>query len=252
MSLNVLFFDTLKIALIIVTMICDSVAYTQPVEGTAGQDARAKYNAHKSPLNFLHKLQLTTYIPPVYKRLMHLLCLSEIYLLLARHFPQLTVPTLTSILVPFPVRGSPATIDLTWTFLSGYLLLTSGAMLRYKCYQALGKHFTFELALVDGHKLCTLGPYSYVRHPSYVGILMCTLGDTLCHFGSGSWWAECLISRTTWGFLLSAFCAFAIISISMLIFVRVPKEDAVLKREFRDEWMAWSRRVPYALIPYVF
>ncbi|KAM5531771.1 hypothetical protein V8D89_014541 [Ganoderma adspersum] len=47
--------------------------------------------------------------------------------------------------------------------------------------------FTFEVIIKDDHKLITSGPYSYVRHPSYTGILCLTTGAYLMHFGAGGY-----------------------------------------------------------------
>lgn len=33
---------------------------------------------------------------------------------------------------------------------------------------------------------------------------------------------------------------------------RIPMEDAMLRKQFGQEWEEWARRVPYALIPGVY
>lgn len=42
--------------------------------------------------------------------------------------------------------------------------------------RTLGKFFTVDLAIHEGHKLVNKGLYKYIRHPSYSGSLMSFLG----------------------------------------------------------------------------
>ena len=35
-----------------------------------------------------------------------------------------------------------------------------------------------------------------------------------------------------------------------IIVLMVPREDAVLRKEFGTEWEAWAKRTPYRLVPY--
>ncbi|GAW00659.1 ICMT-domain-containing protein [Lentinula edodes] len=40
------------------------------------------------------------------------------------------------------------------------------------CYRTLGQLFVFELRIQKDHRLITEGPYAYVRHPSYTGLIL--------------------------------------------------------------------------------
>lgn len=141
---------------------------------------------------------------------------------------------------------------LTPSFILGWLLLCAGASLRAFCYRLLGKQFTFELALRENHELYTSGPYAIVRHPSYTGAVLGLSGLTLCMFGPGSWWAECHIGGMMLGKALVVHWALLIGLMVGLVTTRVEKEDLVLKEAFKTEWVEWSRRTPYAIIPFVF
>ena len=48
--------------------------------------------------------------------------------------------------------------------------------LRPVAIRTLGKHFTYTLSIVDDHRIVDTGIYRLVRHPSYLGSLMCLLG----------------------------------------------------------------------------
>ncbi|MCU7920827.1 MAG: isoprenylcysteine carboxylmethyltransferase family protein [Candidatus Thiodiazotropha sp. (ex Dulcina madagascariensis)] len=87
---------------------------------------------------------------------------------------------------------------------------------------------TVRIQTERGHRVIDTGPYSYVRHPGYLGFLGWSLSTPLF---LGSWWA----------FLP------ALLSI-VLIVIRAALEDRTLHEEltgYRD----YANRVPYRLIP---
>ena len=43
----------------------------------------------------------------------------------------------------------------------------------------LGRNWGMPMSLRQGHELVTSGPYAYVRHPIYTGILLAMIGSTL-------------------------------------------------------------------------
>jgi protein-S-isoprenylcysteine O-methyltransferase len=55
-------------------------------------------------------------------------------------------------------------------------LLIAGTALRWYSIYCLGKEFTVHVAIIEGHRLVTSGPYRLIRHPSYTGLLMIFLG----------------------------------------------------------------------------
>lgn len=119
------------------------------------------------------------------------------------------------------------------------------------CYRTLGKYFTFELALKDGHKLITHGPYSFVRHPAYLGMLMVVTGFTIANFGPGSWWFEVTTAANS-TLIVQALAAMYTITPSFfffMIFDRVSKEDRVLREAFGQEWLEWSQKTRFRLLP---
>ncbi|KAG2126910.1 hypothetical protein DEU56DRAFT_959007, partial [Suillus clintonianus] len=56
--------------------------------------------------------------------------------------------------------------------------------IRLWCFRTLGRFFTFELGVRKGHKLVTTGPYAVVRHQSYAGAALLSIGLFILH---GSW-----------------------------------------------------------------
>lgn len=116
----------------------------------------------------------------------------------------------------------------------------------------MGKFFTWRLIVMKDHALVTQGPYSIVRHPSYVGSLMLGAGAVLCHVAPGSWYRECIGWDTVGRKLFTAAWAGWSIMVPILLMMRVNKEDAVLRNEFGPEWEIYARKTPYKLIPFVY
>ena len=157
----------------------------------------------------------------------------------------------TSTTTPQPAP-SPLTSTLPLAFVIGCLTTVASGTLRLACYKTLGSLFTFELTLRSDHRLVTRGPYSFVRHPSYSGVVLGVIGTLLVHFGPGSWWARAGWQSTLLG-QVYAMCWWAMeVYVLSSIMARAPTEDALLKKEFGAEWDAWAARVPYRVIPGVF
>ncbi|KZT68326.1 hypothetical protein DAEQUDRAFT_745783 [Daedalea quercina L-15889] len=97
-----------------------------------------------------------------------------------------------------------------------------------------------------------LGPYGYVRHPSYTAAIMTGAGITLAHVAQGSWLRECcvlqtLVGQVVWGAhvgLITFFC--------LSVTWRTSGEDEMLRKHFGAEWEAYAQRVPYRMVPYVY
>ena len=96
-------------------------------------------------------------------------------------------------------------------FFFGTFLAGLGGYIRYSCYRALGRFFTFEMSIHKGHQLITNGPYRVVRHPAYTGIIFWVTG-LICWHGSpvrivDMWFFSAYLILTTgfmgprmWGF----------------------------------------------------
>ncbi len=63
--------------------------------------------------------------------------------------------------------------------LVGFVLIMAGVALRQSAAQALGRHFTVGLSLFADHELIVSGPYRWLRHPNYAGLLLVALGTAM-------------------------------------------------------------------------
>ncbi|KAF8840671.1 hypothetical protein BDN67DRAFT_968248 [Paxillus ammoniavirescens] len=145
---------------------------------------------------------------------------------------------------------------LTPAFLVGSVLSIVGCCLRIHCYRALGRMFTYELSIRKDHKLITSGVYAIVRHPSYTGGICSGVGLLLCIINPHSW----LVAYSPRPFPDSSrvvnVLAYTLISVFVGLTVgfvqRMNNEDAMLEKNFGEEWKEWARRVPYRLVPWVY
>jgi protein-S-isoprenylcysteine O-methyltransferase Ste14 len=110
----------------------------------------------------------------------------------------------------------------------GVVLFAAGGALRLWPVFVLGRRFSGLVAIQPGHTLVTSGVYGIIRHPSYLGLIVNSLG-----------WA--LAFRSGVGVLLTA------LMIPPLL-ARIRAEEALLRTQFGSEYDAYCRRTP-RLIP---
>ncbi len=116
--------------------------------------------------------------------------------------------------------------------IAGILFLITGILVRQLSIRHLGRHFTYEVKVQKNHKLITSGPYHYVMHPLYTGIIIMWLGLAIA-FQSVS--GAAII-------LLLVFPALAI---------RISKEEKAMRKEFGKKYETYSRKTK-RLIPFTF
>lgn len=169
---------------------------------------------------------------------------------MAHNYPDHRISS--TILSTLVVDGVPGRITETPAFFLACLLMLAYASIRMYCFRTLGRLFTFQIALRKEHKLIIDGPYRFVRHPSYTGVLSGALG-TLFWFGTeGSWIRECGVLNRLAGKVVIGVFLTQWIGYIYLAFTRIPIEDELLKKEFGREWEDWARDVPYLLVPGVY
>ncbi|KAK7438861.1 hypothetical protein VKT23_017787 [Stygiomarasmius scandens] len=163
----------------------------------------------------------------------------------------------SNILLKTLVSGDGACVNslhITPLFLVGNLITISATVLRVLCYRALGTYFTFELRIQEPyHKLITHGPYSVVRHPSYTAMILSIMGALLSHIQPGSWIMQCSgFTQSTTGRVLAGFWVLTACAVILSLFLRLEREDAMMKGAFGKSWDRWSSQVRWCLIPGVY
>ncbi|TFY67254.1 hypothetical protein EVJ58_g1744 [Rhodofomes roseus] len=204
------------------------------------------------PAMFSRSIYCTPLIYIRHKALTSIPLLIEAAVIVANRFP--STPLSRWILRIF-TRGNPGVVQrlvLSPAFLAACVVEAAGGVFRYQCYRTLGRFFTLELAIHDGHKLITEGPYRYVRHPSYTAWSTGAVGVGLMSLTRGAWFREAGLLETGMGRLACAFGVMYVVYGMVGLMVRVPSEDAMLRKQFGEEWEAYAQRVPYRMVPYVF
>jgi len=110
----------------------------------------------------------------------------------------------------------------------GVVLFAAGGALRLWPVFVLGHRFSGLVAIQPGHRLVTSGIYAVIRHPSYLGLLVNSLG-----------WA--LAFRSGVGLLLTALLVPPLAA-------RIDAEERLLRTQFGDEYDVYRRRTS-RLIP---
>ncbi|KIY74295.1 hypothetical protein CYLTODRAFT_416140 [Cylindrobasidium torrendii FP15055 ss-10] len=203
--------------------------------------------APSSQLEVIIKQRLGAY---VVKTVCWLAATAEIAAIVASTFPDASSSTV--VLRGLVVSGSATDIQISWLFIVGVSLTMIGGYIRYSCYRELGSLFTFEMAILDNHRLVQSGPYAYVRHPGYLGVL-CTVSGVICwHASSGSYARACgAFESRIWQVLMLIYCML-VSTITVGLLSRMPKEDDALRKRFPGEWEDWQLQVPYKLLPFVY
>lgn len=63
-----------------------------------------------------------------------------------------------------------------WPVLTGIALILAGIAVRAWCIATLGRFFQFHIQVLGDHQVVTGGPYRFVRHPSYTGLILVLAG----------------------------------------------------------------------------
>ncbi|OCH92219.1 hypothetical protein OBBRIDRAFT_833565 [Obba rivulosa] len=177
--------------------------------------------------------------------------ICEAAVIAATHYPSELSDSILSNLIFGPSSGAYK-LHITPQWLLGVSLIYIGGLTRIACHNTLGRYFTWHLALREDHKLITSGPYRIVRHPSYTGMILIGAGNLLCMFANGSWWKESGLLDTPLGKFIAPAWILYFIGVPLALALRVPQEDAVLSKEFRDEWKVWAKNTPYKLVPFIY
>jgi protein-S-isoprenylcysteine O-methyltransferase Ste14 len=108
-----------------------------------------------------------------------------------------------------------------WTVAAGLVIAWLGLVLRLWAIIVLGRSFRTTVEVDAGQSVVTRGPYRWVRHPSYTGLLLIAAGIGLA---GGTWpgLVVCLVLPTA----------------AMLLRIRV--EEAALTRVLGDPYRAYQ------------
>lgn len=119
-----------------------------------------------------------------------------------------------------------------WLTAFGFLVLASGAIIRVAAIRTLAEHFRYELRVEKGQGLVRDGLYSKVRHPSYLGLLLLTVGAALTLQS---------VPAALLGVLL----------LTPVLIARMVDEERVLSDAFGEDYERY-RSETWRLVPYIY
>lgn len=112
------------------------------------------------------------------------------------------------------------------------LLFLGGVGLRFYAVFSLGRFFTTRVGIHHAHRLIQSGPYRYIRHPSYTGLIVAFIGA---------------------GIAMGDFAALMILLIPVVgvLLKRIGIEEICLLDHFGHEYTCYCSRTK-KLIPYLY
>ena len=116
------------------------------------------------------------------------------------------------------------------SFEAGVLLTAAGLMFAVWARRHLGSNWSGAISVKKDHELIRTGPYAYVRHPIYTGVLTAFFGSAL--------------SLGEWRGLAAVFLMLAALQI------KIRREEQLMKDEFAEEYEVYKKEVK-AIIPFV-
>jgi protein-S-isoprenylcysteine O-methyltransferase Ste14 len=154
---------------------------------------------------------------PLGSRLLHIVPLSfAVWLLWARTVP---VVMLNERLYPWA----------PWEFWMGAILTAMGLLFTVWARVHLGRNWSATVTIKREHEFIATGPYAYVRHPIYTGILFAIIGSAF--------------ARGEWRSVLAVLIAWA------ALWRKLRLEERWLTERFGETYAAYRQRVP-ALVPW--
>lgn len=119
-----------------------------------------------------------------------------------------------------------------WISVAALVLMAVGLAIRWASIVWLGHFFTVNVAIHHDHRVIQTGPYRFVRHPSYSGLLLVFLGVG--------------VALASWLSLLVL-----VVPISLALAARIATEERALRVAFGPEYADYCARTS-RLVPALF
>jgi protein-S-isoprenylcysteine O-methyltransferase Ste14 len=126
--------------------------------------------------------------------------------------------------------GTPITTGRPVVFALGVVVALAGIAFRQYAVATLGRFFTTRVMTQPGQTVVETGPYRYIRHPSYSGMLLTVLGILVC--------------STDW---LSLACF--VLALPGMAY-RIKVEEGALIQALGEPYREYMRRTP-RLVPFL-
>jgi protein-S-isoprenylcysteine O-methyltransferase Ste14 len=165
-----------------------------------------------------HRVKANIWAESIPSRLMHVVptVIAALLLLL----PALPVLGLDQRFLPWPLA----------MFWIGFVLAVAGLAFTVLARRHLATNWSGEVTLKVDHELITSGPYGWVRHPIYTGLLLGFVGSALA---LGEWRG-----------------IVAVVLVGLALWRKLRMEERGMRQLFGQRYVDYEQRVP-ALVPFV-
>jgi len=133
-------------------------------------------------------------------------------------------------------RGLPPPMNLVltphtdWVRVIGAVVCVFGLFVTIWARRTLAGNWSSDVTFKHGDELVKAGPYRFVRHPIYTGLLVMCLGSAIEAGHLRCWLGLVLVCIGFW--------------------IKLKQEETLLLRHFPDEYPAYRKQVK-ALVPFV-
>ncbi len=142
----------------------------------------------------------------------------------------LAVLLLWELKIPVPLLYERFLPQTSWVFWLGCAFTAGGLLFSIWARLHLGRNWSGTVTIKEDHELITSGPYSYVRHPIYSGILLAFIG-----------------SATACGQIRGIFSVTLVFS---SLWYKLQQEERWMHEQFGEAYRMYSQRVA-ALVPFL-
>ncbi len=129
-------------------------------------------------------------------------------------------PPMNWVLIPRP----------DWVRVIGAVVCVFGLYVTIWARRTLAGNWSSDVTFKHGHELVKAGPYRFVRHPIYTGLLVMCLGSAI------------EIGRLR--------CWLSIVVVGIGFWIKLKQEESLMLRHFPDEYPGYQKQVK-ALVPFV-
>ena len=144
--------------------------------------------------------------------------------------PLLIAAYLLAARVPLPLLNERFAPIAIWLAALGAALTFAGLAFSIWARFVIAENWSSYVEVKRDHELIVEGPYRWVRHPIYTGLLLAFIGSALA---VGEWRG-----------------VLAVVIVAAAFWRKLRLEEALMRRQFGEAYARYAARVP-ALIPFV-
>jgi protein-S-isoprenylcysteine O-methyltransferase Ste14 len=143
--------------------------------------------------------------------------------------PRIIIGSMPVMILPSSM-SAVVTPHANWALVTGCLICLLGVSITLWARWTLAGNWSSDVTFKQGHELIRRGPYRFMRHPIYTGLLLMCLGTAVEIGRLHSWLALPLMLAALW--------------------IKLKQEESLMARHFPNEYHDYRKRVK-ALVPFV-